>query len=302
MEIYQIENLSKLDFEGSKFSIKDTLYQSSENTFIPYLFNLEFQPNPNTPERKKTSGLINIPKDSGKYPLILMIRGYVDQKIYTTGVGTKRAGEYFASNGFITISPDFLGYGQSDEESKNIFESRFQTYTTVLYLLQSINSDLFNNAIYNKWDGKNIFIWGHSNGGHIALAVLEITQKYYPTSLWAPVSKPFPYSILYYTDESEDKGKLIRYELSKFENIYNVEKYSIYNFFDKINSPILLQQGTIDDAVPINWSDNLYKTLKNNSKDIKYLTYEGSDHNMNNSWDKAVKDDLSFYLSYLDKN
>ena len=35
--------------------------------------------------------------------------------------------------------------------------------------------------------------------------------------LWAPVSKPFPYNILYYTDEAEDRGKWLRGEIAKFE-------------------------------------------------------------------------------------
>ena len=101
-------------------------------------------------------------------------------------------GEYFRDNEYITLAPDFLGYGGSDSESSNIFESRFQTYTTVLTLLKSINKENFPN-----WDQKNIFIWAHSNGGQIALTVLEITGENYPTVLWAPVTESFPYSILF---------------------------------------------------------------------------------------------------------
>ena len=91
-----------------------------------------------------------------------------------------------------------MGERQSQQD---VFEERFQTYTTAMNLLAGIE----------KWEraGK-IGIWGHSNGGQIALTVLEISQKEYPTVLWAPVSKPFPYSILYYTDEAEDRGKALR--------------------------------------------------------------------------------------------
>ena len=69
-------------------------------------------------------------------------------------MGTKKIGEYFANNGYITLAPDFLGYGGSDSESENIFESRFQTYTTVVSLIKSIEKGVLN----PYWDGKNILI------------------------------------------------------------------------------------------------------------------------------------------------
>ena len=220
-----------------------------------------------------------------------MVRGYVDQEIYETGDGTRKAAARFAENGFITVAPDFLGYAQSDPEAQNIFESRFQTYTTVLSLLKSLDQ-------IDKWDGKNIFIWGHSNGGQIALIVLEITTNKYPTTLWAPVSKPFPYSILYYTDEAEDKGKLIRRELAKFEELYDVELFSLDNYLDRIQAPLQIHQGTNDNAVPGGWSDGLVGKLEKLEKDIIYYKYPAN-HNMVPAWNIVVNRDVSFFIKYL---
>jgi esterase/lipase len=201
--------------------------------------------------------------------MAILIRGFVDQKIYTSGIGTKRVGEYLAKNGFITIAPDFLGYAGSDKESENIFESRFQTYTTILSLIKTLES-LSNDITLISGDGEvtqkvidhiSLSLWGHSNGGQIALTVLEITKKPYPTVLWAPVSKPFPYSILYYTDESEDKGKFIREKLAEFEKDYDVEKYSLDNYLSEISAPIQIHQGFVDNAVPLDWSKTLFNRL-----------------------------------------
>jgi dipeptidyl aminopeptidase/acylaminoacyl peptidase len=227
-----------------------------------------------------------------------MFRGYVDQKIYQTGDGTRRGGEYFSQNGFITIAPDFLGYGESDKESSDIFESRFQTYTTALSLLGSLEKYGLSN---NLWDGKNISIWGHSNGGHLALASLEITGKAYPTTLWAPVSQSFPYSILYYLDETEDGGKLIIQKLSDFFSLYDPKLYSITNYFGNINkeAPIQLHQGTADASVPLRWSTNLSKILKNEDLKVTYFTYTGADHNLQPNWNEVVKRDLQFFLKNL---
>jgi alpha-beta hydrolase superfamily lysophospholipase len=107
--------------------------------------------------------------------------------MYETGIGTQRVGEYFASHGFVTIAPDFLGYGQSDKPVKDSFEDRFLTYTTVIDLLSSLKS--LNTALTNKGikdvtcDDKKISIWAHSNGGQIALTVAEVTGFTYPLVL-----------------------------------------------------------------------------------------------------------------------
>lgn len=290
LDVYTIENLGKYKPASSTIKLEKVLKDNKD--FSSYLFSFSFNSNPASTEKKRVTGLINIPKNKGLFPAVVMFRGYVDQKIYKTGDGTRRAGEYFAKNGFITIAPDFLGYGESDQEAGNIFEARFQTYTTVLTLLNSLNS-------LDNWDKTNTFLWGHSNGGQIALTVLEITGAKYPATLWAPVSKPFPYSILYYTDESDDRGKLIRRELAIFEELYDPDLYSFDNYYQKITAPLQLHQGTADDAVPKEWSDNLAKTLLDldlpAQAGLDYFVYPGADHNLNSAWDMVVVKDLAFF-------
>lgn len=284
LEKYTIENLSKTDVKSVKINAEGDI------------FNFEFDPTLQYKkgyEPKKVTGLINIPESNASSPIVILIRGYVDQSVYQTGVGTKRVGEYFKDNGYITLAPDFLGYGGSSSESANIFETRFQTYTTVLTLLKSINKENFPN-----WDGKNIFIWAHSNGGQIALTTLEITGGNYPTVLWAPVTEGFPYSILFYTNESDDGGKYIRKELAKFESEYDTDKFNFVKYFDRINAPIEYHLGTNDDAISLEWRDRFLKKMKAIEKDISNINHIGADHNMNPLWNEAVKQSLQFFTSH----
>ncbi len=275
LEKYTIENLSQTEFKSTKINIDNN--------------NFDFQV-----DSKKVTGLINLP-ESINAPVVILIRGYVDQYIYTTGVGTKRVGEYFRDNGYITLAPDFLGYGGSDIESSNIFESRFQTYTTVLTLISSVNKENF-----PTWDGKNIFIWAHSNGGQIALTTLSVTGADYPTVLWAPVTEGFPYSVLYYTNESEDGGKFIRNKLAKFEEDYDVDKFSLTNYLDRIKAPIEYHLGTNDDAISSEWRDRFLKKMKALDKDIKNYNHPGADHNMNPLWDDVIQKTLKFFNDSLE--
>ncbi len=278
LDKYTIDNLSKVDIKPAHLVL-----DVANSKFL-----MEFDPAMDG-NIKKTSGRAGFPKDeTKKYPIIVMVRGYVEKQIYKTGVGTQRAAEVFEKNGFITLAPDFLGYGESDKEPDNTFEARFQTYTTVLALLKSLDK-------VPNWDGKNVFLWGHSNGGQIVLTVLEITQVEYPTVLWAPVSKPFPYSILYYTDEADDLGKFLRRKLADFEAVYDPNLYSIHNYLDRIKAPIELEQGSADTAVPISWSDALSKKLKEDKIDITYNTYPGADHNLMPFWNTVVVRDIAFF-------
>jgi dipeptidyl aminopeptidase/acylaminoacyl peptidase len=291
LEKYTIENLAINKLEEGIIKIEEVI--NEENDFTSYLFSLEHKPSLQDKIAKKVTGQLNIPAGEGKYPIIVMFRGYVDQEIYETGIGTRKSAAIYAQNGFITIAPDFLGYAGSDIQAENIFESRFQTYTTALSVLSSLDS-------IPSWDGTNILLWGHSNGGLVALTILEITGNSYPTVLWAPVTKSFPYSILYYTDESEDKGKYIRRELAKFENLYDVEQYSIDNYLERIDAPIQFHQGTSDNAVPFEWTNEFIDILDELEKEVTYYIYSGANHNMVPAWNTVVQRNLVFFNKYLE--
>lgn len=292
LEKYTIESLSNAEIKPGKIEIKEII--NEEDKYTSYIFSFEFNPGLEGKTFKKTTGQLNLPSGNGPFPLVVMLRGYINQETYQTGDGTRKAAAIFAENGFITVAPDFLGYAGSDKEAENIFEARFQTYVAVLSLLNSLNQL---DSLVNLSD--NVGLWGYSNGGQIALTALEITGAGYPTTLWAPVSKPFPYSVLFYTDASEDRGKLIRRELAKFEEMYDVDKYSIDLYLDNIRATLQIHQGTADDAVPVSWSDELIDMLTELNIDLDYYKYPGANHNMVPSWNMVVNRDLEFFNKNL---
>lgn len=301
LERYTFENLRRTQFAENSITLGRLI--DEKDTYVSQIFYFGAR-NLNGKENRRVSGLLNVPKAEGVYPVIIMLRGYVPREIYETGIGTKRAGEVFAQNGFITLAPDFLGYGESDNPATDVMEERFETYTTILSLLASLgNLNKGLSASYSgkiKMDKEKIGLWGHSNGGQIALSTLAISGKKYPTVAWAPVSKPFPYSILYYIDDIPDHGKALRKAVSNFEKDYDIELYSPTNFYSWIQAPLQIHQGIQDEAVPVKWSDTLVGDLEKLEKDIEYFTYPNSDHNlMPDGWDLAVQRSLSFYKRHL---
>ncbi|MDP4031024.1 MAG: prolyl oligopeptidase family serine peptidase [Candidatus Beckwithbacteria bacterium] len=254
---------------------------------------------------KKVSGQIHLPAQagvpvgSGPFPVVIMIRGYVDREEYQPGVGTRRAAEVLAQNGFITLAPDFLGFAESDMPPVNVLEDRFWRPIEVLQLIASVKN-------LPQADTDKISIWGHSNGGQIALSVLEISGQDYPTTLWAPVSKPFPYSILYYTDEHDDFGKALRKVVAGFEAQYDSDEFSIHEYYHWINAPVQIHQGTADDSVPVKWSQDLAKALEDKDKEVELNVYPGADHNLKSpstalgiiTWDTAVQKDILWFNTH----
>lgn len=297
LDKYTFQRLKEATFKSGEITIGKII--KDEETFSSRIFYFKVG-------NLKASGLMNLPPKEGTYPIIVMLRGYVPKEIYTIGEGTRHAGEVLAENGFITLAPDFLGYGESDDPSDNSIEERFQTYTTSLTLLSSLKN--LNQAIEAtisaniKVDPGRVGLWGHSNGGQIALSILEITGKNYPTVLWAPVSKPFPYSVLYYTDEYDDHGRMLRRAVAHFEENYDIEKYSPTNYLEWINAPIQLHQAGADEYVPQKWSDQLYQKLKKLQKEVTYFTYPGDDHNFTKgSWPTVVQRSISFFKENFEK-
>jgi len=193
LEKYSFERLSQTQFTSSPIIIEGLIEENT--TYTSHLFSILI-------EGEKVTGQLNIPSKippTNGFPIIVMNRGFIDPEIYQTGMGTENAAGYYAQNGFITIAPDFLGFGESDLEDKDPMTARVKKPVTTIVILHSLTSL---NSI-TKINPTQVFMWGHSNGGQITLSVLEIlgNSPYWdqsiPTTLWAPVTKGFPYNILY---------------------------------------------------------------------------------------------------------
>ena len=284
LEKYSFDRLKKKPGQTSEITLEKVLKEDTKFTAWQFWFKSE---------SRKITGLAHIPKKEGNLPVVVMLRGYVDKEQYSTGVGTRPAGEVYAASGFITLAPDYLGYGESDmPPGNNVWEERFLRHLAVQDLLASIKN-------LPQADPEKIFIWGHSNGGMEALVALELSGGVYPTTLWAPVSQYFPYDVLYYTYEAEDKGKSLREKLAQFEKDYDVNNYSLDEHLDWIKAPIQVHQGTGDAYIPLSWTNSMVDKLKTLNLSVNYYVYPGADHNLRPGWDTVVERDLAFFKSFL---
>ncbi|CAN5276916.1 prolyl oligopeptidase family serine peptidase [soil metagenome] len=320
---YRIEELHQRQYQPSQIVIEKEV--KKEASFSSYIFSYQTT-------SKKMTGLINIPTSPDPQiplPILIMIRGYIPPATYTSGSGTKSAGEFFAQHGYITIAPDFLGFGGSDPESSDVWEARFLKPIQIVELLKTIQKQTAITLPTESviLDNQHVGIWAHSNGGQIALTALEITSDSVPATLWAPVTAPFPYSILYFSDEETDEGKASRKWINEFDKEYDSFDYSLTQHLNLLNANLQLHQGVADEAIHYIWSDEFVDKIKAESErrkklaqdnendtsqsteatpsakinasltplEITYFKYPNSNHNMQPDWSAIIQRDLDFF-------
>jgi uncharacterized protein len=285
---FTFDALAKREYQGSQIEVGEVLNDEGEG-YVANLFSFYS-------DGKKVTGQANFPltEKSNRLPVIVLLRGWANQETYRTGMGTEKAAAVLAQNGYITLAPDFLGYGGSDRPENDVWWERFNNPAIVLNLLASIKT------LPQANPGK-VGLWAHSNGGQIALSVLAISQKEIPATLWAPVTKPFPYSVLYFTDTFEDEGQALRAQICRLEKDYDVAQFSLTNYLDQIKAPLQIHQGTADKSVPIGWSDEFSQKLDELEIVHNYFRHPGADHNMVGSWNEVVEKDLEFFTEELAK-
>ncbi len=323
---YRIPALRERKFESSQILIEE-LTESNNNYEI---YNFSY-----TTMGKRMSGQMHAPAsfDPKEAKVIIMLRGYVPEESYAPGVGSKRVAEQFAEAGYLTLAPDFFGFASSDPEPEDPWEARFVKPINVIELIESVKTGKIQGSEdvrlkFSSIATNNIGIWAHSNGGQIALSTLEIIDQKIPTTLWAPVTAPFPYSILYFGDELPDEGKEQRKWISLFEENYDVFDFSLTRHVNLLQGPLQIHHGSSDDAALKSWSDAFVEKINKENKrrqstyvkpasseaefnflsnneteeiELDYFVYPGADHNLRpgSNWQQAVNRDLQFFAKHL---
>lgn len=243
------------------------------------------------------SGAMNVPKGDGKFPILILNHGYYDPKTYRSGEGLSREQDFFAKNGYITLSTDYRDHAQSDIDPRNEVRPRAG------YVEDSINAI---NAIQQSniatLDKENIGMLGHSMGGGVTLNVMVTkpdSAKVY--ALLAPINSSYKVNFDEWvaTEWPETAQEFYDIYGTYQENPDVWESLSAKNYFSRINAPIMLHQGSADRQVPVEWSRELEDLLKETGKDITYYEYDGEDHVFIQSQNLVMQRTLDFFDKIL---
>jgi len=241
-------------------------------------------------EGKWISGMMNYhPERSSLSKVIIMIRGYAEKEGYYPGSGTWKMADELAKAGYVTISLDFLGYGNSEGESLDMLVGRFEKVPAVMDLIASVKA--------LSWVNKDsIGIWAHSNGGQIGLSVAEVMGERIPMVLWAPMTNPFPKSVL----ETIDEGSPVKEAIEDFEKNYDVRRYAFENYYEWMkDSPVLIFQGDKDEWCEVEWQQEVIRGINKVSGKARLEVVSGDDHNFSKNWPEVAEKSIQFFNNML---
>jgi dipeptidyl aminopeptidase/acylaminoacyl peptidase len=228
------------------------------------------------------------------WPVVVVNHGHIAPRQYSTVSSYKNTSAYYAAAGFLVLKPDYRGLGNS-QGTTSPFISRNQYAVDVLNLVAAVKS-------LPGADPGNIFLYGHSLGGDVALQTAEVSDQIKGATLWAPAVTSYPESLTYFsrrhtpspTDSTFDQAALDR-----FISLYPAGQFSALDNTAKVQIPLIIQQSTTDQSVPYSWGQQLYNILKNSGKNVTFYSYPNDNHDIAGHWSQALSRDVAFFRSLI---
>lgn len=237
-----------------------------------------------------------LPKPQKGFPAILFLHGYVTPQGYDPTSDYAASQDGFARAGFITFKPNFRGHGLSEGQAVS---SPFAEG----YLIDALNA-LSALKTFSEVNPQRLGLWGHSNGGAIALRVLVISKDIKAAVIWAGIVGTYQDLLETYRDRVpwlplvNDAAFLQKHRLpSANPRFWN--KLDIYPYLNEITAPIQLHHGLADEEVPAEFSIHLNQELKHLGKTVSLYLYPQGNHNFSGSDFNLV---LSRSVEFFQKN
>lgn len=240
------------------------------------------------------SGILNIPKGEGPFPLLLLNHGYIAPSIYTNGRGLKREQDYLAREGFAVLHSDYRGHAFSDEspDERKVYDAGLEYSMDVINAINAVKDAKLPNI-----DTNHIGMMGHSMGGGVTLNILTAYPDLVDAAvLYAPVhSDAYENFNRWRREREEDDRTVVVMGNDRTEHPELWDQLSSLTHLSAIHTPIMLFQGTSDDDVPAAWSDFLDAKLTELGKVHTYVLYQGEEHEFGPQWTDFMKKTAEFY-------
>ena len=308
---YTIEGLRGHTYQSGDIHIRETLFETEK--FTNYLIDYPS-------DGLTITGVMQIPKGDGPFPVIVMNHGFFSRSVYQSGDGTDRASAFLADHGYITLASDYRTWGDSDAGPSFFYSG---LVIDVINLIDAIPS-------IPEADPERVGIWGHSMGGGVTMKVLAILGD-------AGAESPHPNvraAVLYSTVSADDADIINRWGMGCFGdyvageqiigcnssdiiplslplNLQNAYRFAasdvdtlkmiapLYNL-ERVTVPIQIHYGTEDgkfiSGTPPEWSVKLVQMLRDSGKEVELYQYEGEGHSfIGEPWFEFMRRTLWFF-------
>jgi dipeptidyl aminopeptidase/acylaminoacyl peptidase len=244
----------------------------------------------------RVTGIMNVPKGAGPFPLVILNHGYIDPKIYTTGRGLKREQDYLARQGFAVLHTDYRGHAGSDPDPDNRIHGRYYGYAVdALAAIDAVRRNPPTGV-----DASRAGMLGHSLGGGISLlAAVSHPEMVSALVLYAPISGD-AWKNFEKWEGNDRAGELARLILGTRETNPDLwDSMSPSSAYADLTASVRLFHGTGDKDVPYAWSTETEALLKAAGKDASLTTYQNEGHEFSPRWTDFMKQTSAFLKEAL---
>jgi dienelactone hydrolase len=277
---YFIAGMRGKRYEGSDIVLYGKFGESPEYTAYLIFY---------SSEGLRISGMMNVPKGGGRYPVIIMCHGYIHPDKYATGNDTWQEADYLVRRGYITIAPDYRSHAASDN-GPSFFHIGYAE--DVLNLIGSLDS-------LKQADTGRIGIWGHSMGGGVALKAAVVSKKVDAVAVFGSVSADESVNYMYGMGNGPGAGGAKLGSPQTKENWIVYRRVSSINYLDRIPA-LSIHHGEADSIVPYQWSEDLFEEAQEDGIATELYLYPGAEHSfVGPDWDLAMQRTADFFDTYV---
>jgi len=235
----------------------------------------------------QVTGITTFPvkTEAKKHPILIYNRGGNREYGKLTVLSVMRSMLPFARAGYLVYASNYRG--NDGGEGKDEFGGA--DVNDVLNLLEIAKQN-------PNWDGRNVFILGHSRGGMMTYMTLRRDKNINAAISIAGVADIF--------QSGNDRPELEKNVYSKLIMADDENRNQAYKnrsavcWANEIDTPLLLLHGTADEAVGMVHSTRLAEKLAEFGKPHELVICEGGNHALLRHWNEVLEKSLSWFGSY----